>query len=153
MVWGARGRGGGIPVQWGPSWTSLNMSVWDACMMRSSTLWVMVTLDGVVSLPWRGRHDWKHYLLATSLVGGKIVFKHVTSDSNYLMSFSNNETARKIVTRTECPRKTQFEWPSTQVYRVCISGFKYLKMIQINRNHKYSCSFLYFKKKNHVVFL
>ena len=41
---GGVGIGERVPVQWGPSWTSLNMSWGEGpCTMRSNASWVMVT--------------------------------------------------------------------------------------------------------------
>ena len=80
--------GWGGPVEWGPSWTSLNVSKgslyseilfleggvvpaqWGPggpCMVRSNASRVMVTWDP----PNRKTHDGKHYLRGTSLAGGK----------------------------------------------------------------------------------
>ena len=38
-----------------------------ACPVRSNLSWVMITWEPPPPL-WIGRHDWKHYLLATSMV-------------------------------------------------------------------------------------
>ena len=81
-----------VPVRWGPIWTSLNVSsgvgpgmwvwnlvqTWDWCyVQREGWSWSPVQMGGgCKEIPlWTewltGRHEWKHYLPATSLVGGK----------------------------------------------------------------------------------
>ena len=73
------GPGGvGVPLQWGPSWTGLNISVGRGgggvtCMVRSNA-WRMGN-GHTGSPPWTEwltyRHNWKHTLPATSLDSGK----------------------------------------------------------------------------------
>ena len=43
----------------------------DPCTARSNTSWVMVTWGPVLLLLWTDRHDWKQYLITTSLAGVK----------------------------------------------------------------------------------
>ena len=84
--------GAGVSVQWGPSWTSLNIpggagpGGWDqggSCMVRFNASWEMVTWGTLCGQT--DRHDWKYYLPATSLAdGNNIPIDNATSLSLFI---------------------------------------------------------------------
>ena len=88
-------EGWGRELQWGPSWTNLNMSAEGGpCLVMSKASWLLVTWD----LLWTDGHNWKRYLPAISLAGGKYML-NITWHEPFFTFFFNGTVEAQLISQ------------------------------------------------------